>query len=138
MRAVVKVTVLILIIICVMVGVYSIFGNTGPALSNHSYVNLTKVGDRDDGSDSVQCHTDLETCCHRDQGDDHGDWYFPDEIKVPFDQKDDEYERRRPQEVNLRHNISNGGKNGIIMKDTKVQTLGAFYYAMEYSISYQY
>ena len=25
-----------------------------------------------------------------------------------------------------------------IMKGTKVQTLGAFYYAMEYSISYQY
>ena len=26
---------------------------------NHSYINLTLVGDEEDGSDSVQCHTDL-------------------------------------------------------------------------------
>ena len=58
----------LLFLLCVVVEVHSQtypfvrFGNTGPALSNHSYVDLTAVGDRDDGNDSVQCHTDLDTC----------------------------------------------------------------------------
>ena len=32
----------------------------GQTLANHSYVDLSLVGDDGSGSDSVQCHTDLE------------------------------------------------------------------------------
>ena len=47
-------------------------------LANHSYVDLGQVGSDDaSGSDSVQCHTDLTTCCRNTEGSHRGDWYFP-------------------------------------------------------------
>ena len=85
----------LLFLLCVVVEVHSPtypfvrFGNTGPALSNPSYVDLTAVGDRDDGSDSVQCVTDLDTCCHSTQGDGRGDWLFPNATRLQFDDDDD-------------------------------------------------
>ena len=48
----------------------------GQTLANHSYVDLSLVGTS--GSDSVQCITDLNTCCSGAQGIHRGDWYFPD------------------------------------------------------------
>ena len=54
---------------------------TGPALANHSYVNLSTVGSASDNSDSVVCHTDLSTCC---TGPHRGDWYFPAGDRLPF------------------------------------------------------
>ena len=56
----------------------------GVDLSNHSYVDLTAVGAARDGSDSVQCHTDLSTCCNAAAGGDHGDWYFPNGTQLPY------------------------------------------------------
>ena len=41
------------------------------------------VGNNVSGSDSVQCHTDLSTCCTSTYGPHRGDWYFPDGIR-PF------------------------------------------------------
>ena len=51
----------------------------GVNLTNHSYVDLTQVGNPalNDDEHSVQCHTDLDTCCSSDQGQHRGDWYFP-------------------------------------------------------------
>ena len=40
----------------------------GQTLANHSYVDLSLVGDDGSGSDSVQCHTDLSTCCSGESG----------------------------------------------------------------------
>ena len=55
----------------------------GETLPNHAYVNLSLVGI--DDNDSVQCHTDLDTCCRRDQGVHRGDWFSPcSELKLPF------------------------------------------------------
>ena len=54
----------------------------GQTLANHSYVNLSQVGD--DSSGSVQCHTDLITCCSGAQGSHRGDWHFPDGARLPF------------------------------------------------------
>ena len=110
-----------LILLCVVVKVHSQsqtypfvrFGNTGPALSNHSYMDLTTVGNIYDGSDSVQCVTDLETCCHQDQGNDRGDWYFPNGTILKFIAfGDDIAERRGAQRVALRRK-NNGVVNGI-------------------------
>ena len=35
----------------------------GQTLANHSYVDLSQVGNDLSGGDSVQCITDLDTCC---------------------------------------------------------------------------
>ena len=43
----------------------------GETLPNHSYVNLNLVG----YNGSVQCHTDLITCCNG--SDHHGEWTLP-------------------------------------------------------------
>lgn len=52
----------------------------GQTLANHSYVNLSAVGS--DASNSVQCVTDLETCC---SGSIHvGEWYSPDGSSLPL------------------------------------------------------
>ena len=56
----------------------------GQTLANHSYVDLSTVGREPDGSDSVQCHTDLSTCCSGVQGSHRGDWYFPIGTRLPF------------------------------------------------------
>ena len=57
-------------------------GNTVP---NHGYVDLSLVGDDPSGSDTVlRCHTDLSTCCSGQQGDHRGDWYFPNDTRLPI------------------------------------------------------
>ena len=56
----------------------------GQTLPNHSYVDLSQVGDDPSGSDGVQCITDLTTCCANTDGPHRGDWYFPDGTRLPF------------------------------------------------------
>ena len=80
----------------------------GTNLPNHSYVDMGLVGRNDDGSDSVQCHTDLDTCCNNQAGPDRGDWYFPDMSRLPFHRGI--FERRGIQRVDLR---GHGGASGI-------------------------
>ena len=53
----------------------------GQTLANHSYVDFSLVGY---GGDSVQCHTDLTTCCSGNQGIHRGDWYFPNGDRLQF------------------------------------------------------
>ena len=45
----------------------------GQTLPNNFYVYLTDVGI---DSDSVQCITDLNTCCSNADGPHRGDWYI--------------------------------------------------------------
>ena len=75
----------------------------GTNLTNHSYVDLTLVGTLRNGSDSVQCHTDLSTCCSRDQGPDRGDWYFSNGTRLGFNLAGiDIYQVRELQRVDVR------------------------------------
>ena len=62
---------------------YVSFNRTGPALANHSYVDLSTVGSASDNRDSVVCHTDLESCCSAGQGIHRGEWSFPDGTVLP-------------------------------------------------------
>ena len=76
-------------------------------------MDLTAVGEARDGGDSVQCHTDLNTCCSRTQGSDRGDWYFPNGSRLQFNgDLGDIYEVRTAQRVDLRRR-NNGGTSGI-------------------------
>ena len=82
-------------------------------LPNHSYVDLTLVGIDVKGRDSVQCHTDLSTCCSGAQGAARGDWYFPNGERLMFsDGPGNIYESRVPQRVDL-HRRNNGDTSGI-------------------------
>ena len=87
----------------------------GQTLANHSYVDLSLVGDDVSGSDSVHCHTNLSTCCSDTQGVHRGDWYSPGSTdRLPFNNEaDDIYESRVAQRVDLRRRNSATSPVGI-------------------------
>ena len=55
----------------------------GEILPDHSYVDLSALGEFDNEDDHVVCHTDLTTCCGGDDRDDRGYWYFPNGDVLP-------------------------------------------------------
>ena len=75
----------------------------GTNLSNHSYINLSLVGDEKKNQSGVQCHTDLITCCHTLVGPDRGDWYFPngERLKFSSDTGNGAFEVRSKQRVGV-------------------------------------
>ena len=87
-------------------------GNTVPS---HGYVNLSQVGGNVNGADSVQCHTDLSTCCTGGQGSHRGDWYFPNGTRLPF--IDDIFMNRGPRRVDLRRRNNANSPVGIYRCD---------------------
>ena len=54
--------------------------------------------------DSVECHTNLTTCCSGSDGIRRGDWYFPDRTRLPTPQGTGIFEARYDQRVDLRRN----------------------------------
>ena len=78
----------------------------GQTLVNHSYVDLRLVGRPDSQvpGPSVECHTDLITCCSSYDGIHRGDWYFPNGARLLFPQGTGIYETRDTQRVDLRRN----------------------------------
>ena len=73
----------------------------GQTLANHSWVDISQVGT---GNNTVQCHTDLSTCCSGQQGSHRGDWYFPNGDRLPLPGGGDIVESRLAQRVDLRRN----------------------------------
>ena len=84
----------------------------GNNISNHGYVDLNTVGC--DTPNTVQCHTDLVTCCAGSQGPDRGDWYFPDGDRLPF--SSNVFETRSDRIVFLFY-TSTGSESGIYCCD---------------------
>ena len=90
----------------------------GQTLANHSYVVISLVGDDVSGSDSVQCHTDLDTCCSSAQGSHRGDWYFPNGDRLPFPGGSGGIiENRVAKRVNLRRRSDSEIQTGIYCCD---------------------
>ena len=91
----------------------------GQTLTNHSYVDLSLVEQPELGGASVQCHTDLSTCCTGIQGDHRGDWYFPDgTTRLPFiGDPGDIYENRLAQRVDLGRRNSATSPTGLYRCD---------------------
>ena len=89
----------------------------GQTLANHSYVDLSLVGTS--GSDSVQCVTDLDTCCSGQQGLHRGDWYSPGSTdRLPFSNEvGDIYESRGAQRVDIHRRNSATSPVGIYRCD---------------------
>ena len=55
----------------------------GETLPDHSYVDLSALGDIDNVDDHVVCHTDLTSCCGGDNFNDRGFWFFPNGAELP-------------------------------------------------------
>ena len=89
----------------------------GTTLSNHSYVNLSQVGEDRSGSDSdtVQCHTNIQTCCRGSVGIHRGDWFAPgNDTRLPFySEPGDIYEDRQDMVVHIRRRNNANGPSGI-------------------------
>ena len=85
----------------------------GQTLANHSYVDLNLVGSDPSGSDSVQCITDLTTCCSGGHGAHRGDWYFPDETRLPLSGGGDIFESRGAHRVALHHRNNADSPSGV-------------------------
>ena len=83
----------------------------GETLPNHAFVDLTLVGRPEDGGDSLECHTDLPSCCSGSQGIHRGDWHFPDGERLEF--SFDIYEARGAQRVDLRRRNNTNSPSGI-------------------------
>ena len=76
------------------------------------------MGNDTSGSDSVQCITDLGTCCSGNQGIHRGDWYFPNGTRLPFSGRGDIFEQRVAGRVDLRRrNNANSSIVGIYRCD---------------------
>ena len=112
-----KATALLLVLLWSLVEVHSqtvpYVSFMGENLPNHAFVNLSLVENAIDGSDSVQCHTDLTTCCGSNQGADRGDWYFPSGGRLPFNTPNIVYELRTAERVDLRRNGNADMPSGI-------------------------
>ena len=94
----------------------------GTNLTNHSYVNLTLVGNIREGSDSVQCHSDLDTCCGGSGYPDRGDWYFPNGMRLNFNSGTaDLYQFHTTHRVDLR--LKNSDKSGIYRCTVETNTV---------------
>ena len=91
-------------------------------LVNHSFVDLTLVGTS--GSDSVQCHTDLATCCSAAQGSHRGDWYFPNGDRLQFSGRGYiMFQSRTHQRVDLRRRSDSSTQTGIYRCDIQTSTV---------------
>ena len=93
---------------------YISFMRTTP--SNHSYVDLGQVWDNS-SVNTLQCHTDLETCCRRQSNGilGRGDWFVPgSDIRLPFGNDPGQiYEDRKHQVVHLKCRHDAVKLNGI-------------------------
>ena len=92
----------------------------GDILPNHSYVDFSEMKEDIDLNRTLQCRTDLETCCRRQSNGipGRGDWFAPDSnTRLPFGKEAlpyGIYEDRKSQVVHLRRrNYVNNRPFGI-------------------------
>ena len=79
------------------------------------------------GDHSVQCHTDLSTCCSGTEGPHRGDWYFPDGTRLPFSAEGvGIHEQRDAQRVELRRRNNANSPSGIYRCDISTNAVPDF------------
>ena len=113
------------LLVCILLSLVEVKSETAPyvmfmgeTLPNHAYVDLNLVG----SNDSVQCHTDLHTCCNGTQGPYRGDWFPPNsQERLPFrSDAGDIYEYRKEMCVELRRRYD-GNVSGIYRCDIQTR-----------------
>ena len=98
------------VLLCLLFAVVEVHSQPVPYISfngsyvpNNSYVDFNLVWEHNDTY--VVCHTDLVTCCSHFQGEDRGDWFFPNGSRLPFPSTDGSatiFENRTYMGVELR------------------------------------
>ena len=116
------------LLLCLLSALVEVHSQTAPYITfmgnnipNHSYVDLNTVGETID-TNTVQCHTDLTSCCSGAKGPDRGDWYFPNGNRLPFSGSGYVYESRRDRLVGLRYR-GVGGTSGIYRCDIETNAV---------------
>ena len=107
-----KISILFLLI-CAVMGVKSLtapyLSFMGETLPNHGFVDPSLIGDAASGGDSVECHTDFNSCCNSSSS---GDWFTPNGTTIPFiDSEGDIYVVPGDRKIDLHprnNNISAG------------------------------
>ena len=94
----------------------------GKTLVNHSYVDISVVGIS--ASDSVQCHTDLSSCCSTIGGSHRGQWYFPNGTTLENSNQLATYQHSLFRRVELRRN-SGTRPTGIYRCEIQTKNHGA-------------
>ena len=90
----------------------------GNIFTNHSYLNASLLGSSE--SNSVQCHTNVGTCCTSAQGRFRGDWFHPNGSRLGFSfNGGDIYQTREAQRVDL-FRRNNANANGIFFCNISV------------------
>ena len=111
------------LLLCLLSALVKVQSQTAPYLTilgnnipNHGYVdlNIVGIGFSINNVQSLQCHTDLPSCCSSSQGPNRGDWYFPNGNRLQF--SGNVYEVRSDQGVHLFYKGS-GGTSGIYRCD---------------------
>ena len=98
-----------LVLLCSLLSVHALNAPSisflGETLPDHGYVDLSLVGDAVSGGDSVQCRTDLSSCCGNI---DSGDWFAPNGSRIPFSDSDsDIYKVPGEKRIDSRQRNSN-------------------------------
>ena len=114
----------------------------GETLPNHTYVDLTLVGDPVAGTgEGIECRTDLSTCCRSSVGEHRANWSFPDGTRLPFPGDGNVYQSREPQSVDLRRTNDGNSPSGIYrcviptnaVNDENDRPVGEYLYAGVYA-----
>ena len=83
-------------------------------LPNNSYVDISQIGEASDGSDSVQCISELDYCCNNHTSRLIADWFFPNETRLNFPgDPDNIYETRVTHRVDLHRRGMANSPTGI-------------------------
>ena len=113
------------VLLCLLSALVEVHSQIAPYLTfmgnnipNHSFVDLNAVGNVN--IQSVQCYTDLTTCCSGTQGPHRGDWYLPNGNRLPF--SGNMYEGRTDRHVDLQYRGS-GGVSGIYRCDIETNAV---------------
>ena len=114
------------LLLCLLSALVEVHSQTAPYLTikgnnipNNSYVDFNTLGNMIENQkpNTLQCNTDLNTCCRRAQGRDRGDWYFPNGNRLPFyTNMNTLSEGRGPQQVVVYYS-GLGGTSGIYRCD---------------------
>ena len=121
----------LMVLLCLLYAVVVVYSQEVPYISfmdtnlpNHSYIDLNLVGESLTGSDGVQCHTDLVTCCTGKEGPDRGDWYYPNGDRLEFSEGTfKEFQSREAKRVDLRRRGSQPLTQGVYRCDIETNAV---------------
>lgn len=109
-----------IVLLCAVTGIHSTpyISFMGETLRDHGFVDLSLVGNVASGRDSVQCHTDVSTCCEPTAAgneSDVGNWFAPTENgsrPLHTDRAEEMYVVYGEQRIDLRQRNA-GKKSGM-------------------------